>query len=182
MGINHWINSAPLTMQALRGKVVLVDFWTYDCINCIHTLPDLAKLERRARAHRDDQHRIQRLAENARRDAAAHRTAADAVTAALGRRTDTRGDKFRMEIEGHVHTSRAEAGAVLFAQAHELIGELRRNYTIVIVTHSMQQAARISQRTAFFHLGRVVEVGETVQIFTDPHDPRTRDYITGRFG
>ena len=68
------------------------------------------------------------------------------------------------------------------ARIEELIDELRRNYTIAIVTHSMQQAARISQRTAFFHLGRVVEVGETAQIFTNPHDPRTRDYITGRFG
>ena len=68
------------------------------------------------------------------------------------------------------------------ARIEELIGELRSNYTIVIVTHSMQQAARISQRTAFFHLGRVVEVGDTAQIFTDPHEPRTRDYITGRFG
>jgi hypothetical protein len=86
---------------------------------------DLAKLERRARTHRDDQHRIQRLVESARRSAAAHRSAADAVTAALGRRTDTRGDKFRMEIDGHVHTSRAEASAVLFAKADDLIGELR---------------------------------------------------------
>jgi phosphate transport system ATP-binding protein len=68
------------------------------------------------------------------------------------------------------------------ARIEELIDELRRNYTIAIVTHSMQQAARISQRTAFFHLGRVVEVDETAQIFTNPHDPRTRDYITGRFG
>ena len=68
------------------------------------------------------------------------------------------------------------------ARIEELIDELRRNYTIAIVTHSMQQAARISQRTAFFHLGRVVEVGDTAQIFTNPHDPRTRDYITGRFG
>ena len=68
------------------------------------------------------------------------------------------------------------------ARIEELIGELRSSYSIVIVTHSMQQAARISQRTAFFHLGQVVEVGETAQIFTDPHEPRTRDYITGRFG
>jgi phosphate transport system ATP-binding protein len=68
------------------------------------------------------------------------------------------------------------------ARIEELIGELRSNFTIVIVTHSMQQAARISQRTAFFHLGRVVEVGETAQIFTDPKEARTRDYITGRFG
>ena len=68
------------------------------------------------------------------------------------------------------------------ARIEELIGALRSAYSIVIVTHSMQQAARISQRTAFFHLGQVVEVGETAQIFTDPHEPRTRDYITGRFG
>jgi phosphate transport system ATP-binding protein len=68
------------------------------------------------------------------------------------------------------------------ARIEELIGELRSNYTIVIVTHSMQQAARVSQRTAFFHLGCVVEVGETAQIFTDPKEVRTRDYITGRFG
>jgi phosphate transport system ATP-binding protein len=64
----------------------------------------------------------------------------------------------------------------------ELIAELRETYTIVIVTHSMQQAARVSQATGFFHLGRVIEVGETAQIFTDPRDPKTRDYITGRFG
>jgi phosphate transport system ATP-binding protein len=68
------------------------------------------------------------------------------------------------------------------ARIEELIGVLRSNFTIVIVTHSMQQAARISQRTAFFHLGRVIEVGETAQIFTDPKEARTRDYITGRFG
>ena len=68
------------------------------------------------------------------------------------------------------------------ARIEELIGELRSAYSIVIVTHSMQQAARVSQRTAFFHMGQVVEVGETAQIFTDPHEPRTRDYITGRFG
>jgi phosphate transport system ATP-binding protein len=68
------------------------------------------------------------------------------------------------------------------ARVEELIDELRKLYTIVIVTHSMQQAARISQRTAFFHLGRIVEVGETEKIFTDPAEIRTRDYITGRFG
>ncbi len=68
------------------------------------------------------------------------------------------------------------------ARIEELMEELRENYTIVIVTHSMQQAARVSQRTAFFHLGIVVEEGETGQIFTDPKDERTRDYITGRFG
>jgi len=68
------------------------------------------------------------------------------------------------------------------ARIEELIDELRANYTIVVVTHNMQQAARISQRTAFFHLGLVVEQGETGQIFTNPRDRRTQDYITGRFG
>lgn len=68
------------------------------------------------------------------------------------------------------------------AKVEELIDELRENFTIVIVTHSMQQAARVSQRTAFFHLGVLVEVGATDQIFTNPQDTRTRDYITGRFG
>ncbi len=68
------------------------------------------------------------------------------------------------------------------AHIEELLEELRESYTIVIVTHSMQQAARVSQRTAFFHLGVVVEEGETGRLFTDPSDPRTRDYITGRFG
>jgi phosphate transport system ATP-binding protein len=59
---------------------------------------------------------------------------------------------------------------------------LRENYTIVIVTHSMQQAARVSQRTAFFHLGTLVEEGPTATIFTSPKNQRTLDYITGRFG
>jgi phosphate transport system ATP-binding protein len=68
------------------------------------------------------------------------------------------------------------------ARIEELIDELRARYTIVIVTHSMQQAARVSQRTAFFHLGRLVEEGSTKQIFTTPKDKRTQDYITGRFG
>ncbi|QRM34367.1 phosphate ABC transporter ATP-binding protein PstB [Microvirga sp. VF16] len=68
------------------------------------------------------------------------------------------------------------------ARIEELIDELRENFTIIIVTHSMQQAARVSQRTAFFHLGKLVEEGATEQIFTNPHDKRTQDYITGRFG
>jgi len=68
------------------------------------------------------------------------------------------------------------------AKIEELIDELRESYTIVIVTHSMQQAARVSQRTAFFHLGTLVEVGDTEQIFTNPKDERTHGYITGRFG
>ncbi len=68
------------------------------------------------------------------------------------------------------------------AKVEELIDELKANFTIIIVTHSMQQAARVSQRTAFFHLGNVVEIGDTRQIFTNPKDRRTQDYITGRFG
>ena len=68
------------------------------------------------------------------------------------------------------------------ARIEELIDELRANYTIVIVTHSMQQAARVSQRTAYFHLGKLIEVGETNQIFTNPRHKLTEDYITGRFG
>ena len=68
------------------------------------------------------------------------------------------------------------------ARIEELIDELRRNYTIAIVTHSMQQAARVSQRTAYFHLGKLIEVGETNQIFTNPRHNLTEDYITGRFG
>lgn len=68
------------------------------------------------------------------------------------------------------------------AKIEELMDELRVNYSIVIVTHSMQQAARVSQRTSFFHLGVIVETGETEQIFTNPVDQRTQDYITGRFG
>ena len=68
------------------------------------------------------------------------------------------------------------------AQIEELIDELRHNYSVVIVTHSMQQAARVSQKTAFFHLGDMVEYGDTSAIFTNPVDQRTQDYITGRFG
>lgn len=68
------------------------------------------------------------------------------------------------------------------AKVEELIDELRENFTIVIVTHSMQQAARVSQRTAMFHLGKLVEDGDTDKMFTNPDDQRTQDYITGRFG
>jgi len=68
------------------------------------------------------------------------------------------------------------------AKIEELIHELRGRYAIVIVTHNMQQAARVSQRTAFFHLGELVEYGETPQIFTNPAVQRTQDYITGRYG
>jgi len=68
------------------------------------------------------------------------------------------------------------------AKIEELILELRGNYAIVIVTHNMQQAARVSQRTAFFHLGKLVEQGPTAEIFTNPKQERTKDYITGRYG
>jgi phosphate transport system ATP-binding protein len=68
------------------------------------------------------------------------------------------------------------------AQVEELIDELRAQFAVVIVTHSMQQAARVSQKTAFFHLGHLVEYGNTGDIFTSPTDPRTESYITGRIG
>jgi phosphate transport system ATP-binding protein len=68
------------------------------------------------------------------------------------------------------------------ARIEDLIDELRKSYAIVIVTHSMQQAARVSQRTAYFHLGDLIEVGETDRVFTNPRHRLTEDYITGRFG
>lgn len=68
------------------------------------------------------------------------------------------------------------------AKIEELINDLKENFTIVIVTHSMQQAARVSQRTAYFHMGRLIEVGDTDQIFTNPSHELTEKYITGRFG
>ncbi len=68
------------------------------------------------------------------------------------------------------------------AQVEDLIHELRRDYSVVIVTHSMQQAARVSQKTAFFHLGIMPEYDDTEKIFSNPSDKRTQDYITGRFG
>jgi phosphate transport system ATP-binding protein len=68
------------------------------------------------------------------------------------------------------------------AKIEELIHELRERFTIVTVTHNMQQAARISQRTAFFHVGELIEFGKTSEIFTNPTEQRTKDYITGRFG
>ena len=64
----------------------------------------------------------------------------------------------------------------------ELITELKKSYTIIIVTHSMQQAARVSDKTAFFHLGNLIEEGDTSKIFTKPDNQKTNDYITGRFG
>ena len=68
------------------------------------------------------------------------------------------------------------------AKIEELIAEMRQRFTIVIVTHNMQQAARVSQRTAFFHLGEMIEEGTTTEIFTSPREQRTQDYITGRYG
>ena len=68
------------------------------------------------------------------------------------------------------------------SQVEDLIEQLRENFSVVIVTHSMQQAARVSQKTAFFHLGNLVEYGETGQIFTNPQDSRTESYISGRIG
>ena len=68
------------------------------------------------------------------------------------------------------------------AKIEELIHELKGRYAMVIVTHNMQQAARVSQKTAFFHLGTLVEYGNTSDIFTNPREERTKDYITGRYG
>ncbi len=68
------------------------------------------------------------------------------------------------------------------AKIEELIDELKENYTIIIVTHSMQQAARVSDKTAFFNMGKVIEYGKTDKIFTNPENKETQDYITGRFG
>jgi phosphate transport system ATP-binding protein len=68
------------------------------------------------------------------------------------------------------------------AQVEELIDDLKENYSVVIVTHSMQQAARVSQKTAFFHLGNLIEYDDTTKIFTNPSEQKTQDYITGRFG
>ncbi|MFG6081659.1 phosphate ABC transporter ATP-binding protein PstB [Paracoccus litorisediminis] len=68
------------------------------------------------------------------------------------------------------------------SQVEDLIDQLRSEFSVVIVTHSMQQAARVSQKTAFFHLGNLVEFGNTDDIFTRPHDPRTESYISGRIG
>jgi len=73
-------------------------------------------------------------------------------------------------------------GPIATAKIEELIDDLSSSYTIAIVTHSMQQAARVSQRTAYFHLGDLIEVGSTDQIFTNPRHKLTEDHITGRFG
>ena len=77
-------------------------------------------------------------------------------------------------------TSALDPGSTM--KVEELMSELKKNYTVVIVTHNMQQAARISDRTAFFLLGELVECGPTSEIFSTPKDKRTEDYISGRFG
>ena len=77
-------------------------------------------------------------------------------------------------------TSALDPGSTM--KVEELMSELKKNYTVVIVTHNMQQAARISDRTAFFLLGELVEAGPTAQIFSTPQDKRTEDYMSGRFG
>jgi phosphate transport system ATP-binding protein len=71
---------------------------------------------------------------------------------------------------------------IAVAKIEDLIDELRTSYAIVIVTHNMHQAARVSQRTAYFHLGNLIEVGPTDLVFTNPQQKLTEDYITGRFG
>lgn len=71
---------------------------------------------------------------------------------------------------------------VATAKVEELIHELKKNYTIVVVTHNMQQAARVSDRTAFFYLGRLIEYGPTEQIFMNPENQKTEAYVSGRFG
>ncbi len=77
-------------------------------------------------------------------------------------------------------TSALDPGSTL--RIEDLMADLKKNYTVVIVTHNMQQASRISDKTAFFLLGELVEYGPTIQIFQNPQDKRTEDYITGRFG
>ena len=77
-------------------------------------------------------------------------------------------------------TSALDPGSTM--KVEELMSELKKNYTVVIVTHNMQQAARISDRTAFFLLGELVEMGDTERLFSTPVDKRTEDYISGRFG
>ena len=77
-------------------------------------------------------------------------------------------------------TSALDPGSTL--RIEDLMAELKKNYTVVIVTHNMQQATRISDKTAFFLVGELIEFGDTTQIFTNPREKKTEDYITGRFG
>jgi len=93
-------------------------------------------------------------------------------------------DQFKNALENVKKLNKLDDAGLRAAMAQEGItmDELRQNFTIVIVTHSMQQAARVSQRTAMFHLGNLVEEGPTDMMFTNPREKRTQDYITGRFG
>jgi phosphate transport system ATP-binding protein len=84
------------------------------------------------------------------------------------------------EVKDRLHASALDPLAT--AKIEDLILELKKDYTIVIVTHNMQQAARMSDYTAFFYLGELVEFGPTAKIFTSPSQKRTEDYVTGRFG
>lgn len=76
----------------------------------------------------------------------------------------------------------ASLDPIATARIEDLIQQLKENYTIIIVTHSLQQAARISDRTAFMHVGRLIEEGETRGVFTSPKESKTEEYVTGRFG
>jgi len=84
------------------------------------------------------------------------------------------------EVKDRLHESALDPIAT--AKIEDLIHELKARYTIAIVTHNIQQAARVSEQTAFFYMGELVEVGETEQIFTNPRERRTEDYVTGKFG
>ena len=91
----------------------------------------------------------------------------------------------KREVDRALNDGSASAAVqriIATAQVEELIDQLRRDYAVVIVTHSMQQAARVSRRVAYFHLGRLVEVDDTDKIFTNPQHKLTENYITGRFG
>ena len=89
------------------------------------------------------------------------------------------GGEARRTADGRVHL---RSGPISTSKIEDLATELKKDYTIIMVTHNMQQAARISDKTAFFLLGELVEFGDTEKIFSTPTDKRTEEYITGRFG
>jgi hypothetical protein len=126
---------------------------------------EMAKLDRRARAHHSDQRRLELLAGQARRDAEMHRQEAAAIRAVLDQRADTSGDKFRMELDGTVHTSRADAGAVLFAKAQALIGELvHRSGRDETRTHTVGRLAGFPVRADAIKRGLLVEARIVVDL------------------
>ena len=126
---------------------------------------ELAKLDRLARAHHNDQHRLELLAAQARRDAQMHRQEAAAVRAVLDQRADTSGDKFRMELDGTVHTSRADAGALLFTKAEALIGELvHRQGRDETRTHTVGRLAGFPVKADAIKRGLVVEARIVVDL------------------